>query len=48
MTPIYPAIRCGCELTDQSKRSATRRKGEVRWAVSVFNQKDEVVATYDL
>jgi hypothetical protein len=22
--------------------------GEVRWAVYVFNQKDEVVASYDL
>jgi oxepin-CoA hydrolase / 3-oxo-5,6-dehydrosuberyl-CoA semialdehyde dehydrogenase len=22
--------------------------GEVRWAVFVFNQKDEVVASYDL
>jgi oxepin-CoA hydrolase/3-oxo-5,6-dehydrosuberyl-CoA semialdehyde dehydrogenase len=31
-----------------SKSVRDEEKGEVRWAVYVYNQKDEVVATYDL
>jgi oxepin-CoA hydrolase/3-oxo-5,6-dehydrosuberyl-CoA semialdehyde dehydrogenase len=36
------------ELTVKSKSVRDAEKGEVRWAVYVYNQKDEVVATYDL
>jgi oxepin-CoA hydrolase/3-oxo-5,6-dehydrosuberyl-CoA semialdehyde dehydrogenase len=36
------------ELTVKTKSIRDEEKGEVRWAVYVFNQKDEVVASYDL
>ena len=31
-----------------AKSSRYEEKGEVRWAVYVYNQKDELVASYDL
>ena len=36
------------ELTVRSKSLKSEETGVVRWAVEVFNQKDELVATYDL
>ncbi|HEY9553678.1 phenylacetic acid degradation bifunctional protein PaaZ [Allosphingosinicella sp.] len=48
MTPLYPGDSMRVELTVKSKSVRDEEKGEVRWAVYVFNQKDEVVATYDL
>jgi oxepin-CoA hydrolase/3-oxo-5,6-dehydrosuberyl-CoA semialdehyde dehydrogenase len=47
-TPLYPGNSMRVELTVKSKSVRDEEKGEVRWAVYVFNQKDEVVATYDL
>lgn len=48
MTPLYPGDSMRVELTVKSKSVRDEEKGEVRWAVAVFNQKDETVATYDL
>jgi len=36
------------ELTVRSKSLKTDDTGIVRWAVEIFNQKDDLVATYDL
>jgi oxepin-CoA hydrolase/3-oxo-5,6-dehydrosuberyl-CoA semialdehyde dehydrogenase len=48
MTPLYPGDSMRVELTVKSKSVRDEEKGEVRWAVYVYNQRDEVVATYDL
>ncbi|MEA3048963.1 MAG: oxepin-CoA hydrolase / 3-oxo-5,6-dehydrosuberyl-CoA semialdehyde dehydrogenase [Sphingomonadales bacterium] len=47
-TPLYPGDSMRVELTVKTKSIRDEEKGEVRWAVYVFNQKDEVVASYDL
>jgi oxepin-CoA hydrolase/3-oxo-5,6-dehydrosuberyl-CoA semialdehyde dehydrogenase len=47
-TPLYPGDAMRVELTVKSKSVRDAEKGEVRWAVYVYNQKNEVVATYDL
>ena len=47
-TPLYPGDAMRVELTVKSKSVRDEEKGEVRWAVSIFNQKDEIVATYEL
>jgi oxepin-CoA hydrolase/3-oxo-5,6-dehydrosuberyl-CoA semialdehyde dehydrogenase len=47
-TPLYPGDSMRVELTVKSKSVRDAEKGEVRWAVYVYNQKEEVVATYDL
>ena len=36
------------ELTVRSKSLKNEDTGVVRWAVEIFNQKDEMIATYDL
>src|SRR3954466_7208087 len=48
LTPLYPGDSMRVELTVKSKSVRDEEKGEVRWAVYVFNQKDEIVATYEL
>jgi oxepin-CoA hydrolase/3-oxo-5,6-dehydrosuberyl-CoA semialdehyde dehydrogenase len=48
LTPVYPGDSIRVELIVKSKSVRDEEKGEVRWAVQVFNQKDELVATYDL
>jgi oxepin-CoA hydrolase/3-oxo-5,6-dehydrosuberyl-CoA semialdehyde dehydrogenase len=48
LTPLYPGDSMRVELTVKSTSIRDEEKGEVRWAVYVFNQKDEVVATYEL
>jgi oxepin-CoA hydrolase/3-oxo-5,6-dehydrosuberyl-CoA semialdehyde dehydrogenase len=48
LTPLYPGDSMRVELTVKTKSVRDEEKGEVRWAVYVFNQKDEIVATYDL
>jgi len=48
LTPLYPGDSMRVELTVKTKSVRDEEKGEVRWAVYVFNQKDDVVATYDL
>jgi oxepin-CoA hydrolase/3-oxo-5,6-dehydrosuberyl-CoA semialdehyde dehydrogenase len=47
-TPLYPGDSMRVELTVKSKSVRDEEKGEVRWAVYIFNQRDETVATYDL
>ena len=46
--PVYPGDSLRVELTVRSKSLKSEETGVVRWAVEVFNQKDELVATYDL
>ncbi len=48
LTPLYPNDSMRVELTVKSKSVRNEEMGEVRWAVYVFNQKDDVVASYDL
>ncbi|MEA3047267.1 MAG: oxepin-CoA hydrolase / 3-oxo-5,6-dehydrosuberyl-CoA semialdehyde dehydrogenase [Sphingomonadales bacterium] len=48
LTPLYPGDAMRVELTVKSKSIRDAEKGEVRWAVEVFNQKEEMVATYEL
>jgi oxepin-CoA hydrolase/3-oxo-5,6-dehydrosuberyl-CoA semialdehyde dehydrogenase len=48
LTPLYPGDSMRVELTVKSKSVRNDEVGEVRWAVYVFNQKDEPVASYDL
>jgi oxepin-CoA hydrolase/3-oxo-5,6-dehydrosuberyl-CoA semialdehyde dehydrogenase len=48
LTPVYPGDSIRVELTVKSKSVRDEEKGEVRWAVYVFNQKDEIVASYEL
>ncbi|HMG47205.1 MAG TPA: phenylacetic acid degradation bifunctional protein PaaZ [Allosphingosinicella sp.] len=48
LTPLYPGDSMRVELTVKSTSIRDAEKGEVRWAVEVFNQKDEMVATYEL
>ncbi len=48
LTPLYPGDSMRVELTVKAKSIKTEETGQVRWAVDVFNQDDELVATYDL
>ncbi len=48
LTPLYPGDSMRVELTVRSKSLKSDETGVVRWAVEIFNQKDEVVAIYDL
>ena len=48
LTPLYPGDSMRVELTVRSTSLKNEDTGVVRWAVEVFNQRDEVVASYDL
>ena len=48
LTPLYPGDSMRVELTVRAKSIKSEETGQVRWAVEVLNQKDELVATYDL
>jgi oxepin-CoA hydrolase/3-oxo-5,6-dehydrosuberyl-CoA semialdehyde dehydrogenase len=48
LTPLYPGDSMRVEITVISKSIKSEETGQVRWAVEVFNQNDELVATYDL
>ena len=48
LTPLYPGDSMRVELTVRSKSLKSEETGVVRWAVEIFNQEDELVATYDL
>jgi oxepin-CoA hydrolase/3-oxo-5,6-dehydrosuberyl-CoA semialdehyde dehydrogenase len=48
LTPLYPGDSMRVELTVRSKSLKSEDTGVVRWAVEIFNQEDELVATYDL
>ncbi len=46
--PVYPGDSIRVRLTVKEKRPRKPEYGEVCWSVTVFNQDDEVAATYDL
>lgn len=48
LTPLYPGDSMRVELSVRSKSLKSEETGVVRWAVEIFNQKEELVATYDL
>jgi oxepin-CoA hydrolase / 3-oxo-5,6-dehydrosuberyl-CoA semialdehyde dehydrogenase len=48
LTPLYPGDSMRVELSVRSKSLKSEETGVVRWAVEIFNQRDELVATYDL
>lgn len=48
LTPVYPGDTMRVRLTVKEKRPRKPEYGEVRWSVTVYNQNDEIVATYDL
>jgi oxepin-CoA hydrolase / 3-oxo-5,6-dehydrosuberyl-CoA semialdehyde dehydrogenase len=48
LEPLYPGDTMRVELTVKSTKLRNEEMGEVRWAVFVYNQRDEVVASYDL
>jgi oxepin-CoA hydrolase/3-oxo-5,6-dehydrosuberyl-CoA semialdehyde dehydrogenase len=48
LTPLYPGDSMRVELSVRSKSLKSEETGVVRWAVEIFNQNDELVATYDL
>ena len=48
LTPLYPGDSLRVELTVEAKSIKSEETGQVRWAVEVFNQKDELIATYTL
>ena len=48
LAPLYPGDSMRVELTVRSKSLKSEETGVVRWAVEAFNQRDELVAAYDL
>ncbi|MFN3943850.1 MAG: phenylacetic acid degradation bifunctional protein PaaZ [Allosphingosinicella sp.] len=48
LEPLYPGDTMRVELSVKSTKLRNEEMGEVRWAVFVYNQKDQVVASYDL
>ncbi len=48
LTPLYPGDSMRVGLAVRAKSIKSEETGQVRWAVEVFNQNDELVATYDL
>jgi oxepin-CoA hydrolase/3-oxo-5,6-dehydrosuberyl-CoA semialdehyde dehydrogenase len=48
LTPLYPGDSMRVELSVRSKSLKSEDSGVVRWAVEVFNGRDEIVASYDL
>ncbi|HEV8407391.1 MAG TPA: phenylacetic acid degradation bifunctional protein PaaZ [Sphingomicrobium sp.] len=48
LAPLYPGDSMRVELTVRAKSIKSAETGQVRWAVEIYNQRDELVATYDL
>ncbi|MEM9386469.1 MAG: phenylacetic acid degradation bifunctional protein PaaZ [Pseudomonadota bacterium] len=48
LTPVSPGDAIKVQLTAKAKKKRNEEYGEVRWDVEVSNQRDELVATYDL
>jgi oxepin-CoA hydrolase/3-oxo-5,6-dehydrosuberyl-CoA semialdehyde dehydrogenase len=46
--PVKPGDSIKVQLTAKSKSQRNEQYGEVRWAVTLTNQSDEIVATYEL
>ena len=48
LKPVKPGDAIKVQLTAKTKSQRNAQYGEVRWAVTVTNQNDETVATYEL
>jgi oxepin-CoA hydrolase / 3-oxo-5,6-dehydrosuberyl-CoA semialdehyde dehydrogenase len=48
LTPASPGDSIRVRLTAKAKKKRNDEYGEVKWDVTVLNQKDETVATYEL
>jgi oxepin-CoA hydrolase/3-oxo-5,6-dehydrosuberyl-CoA semialdehyde dehydrogenase len=48
LKPVYPGDAIHVRLAVKEKTPRKPEYGEVRWSVTVFNQDDEMAATYDL
>jgi oxepin-CoA hydrolase/3-oxo-5,6-dehydrosuberyl-CoA semialdehyde dehydrogenase len=48
LSPLYPGDSMRVELSVRSKSLKSEDSGVVRWAVEIFNQREELIATYDL
>jgi oxepin-CoA hydrolase/3-oxo-5,6-dehydrosuberyl-CoA semialdehyde dehydrogenase len=48
LKPVKPGDSMRVQLTAKSKSQRNEQYGEVRWAVTIANQADEPVATYEL
>ena len=48
LKPVKPGDSMKVQLTAKSKSQRNEQYGEVRWAVTLTNQNDETVATYEL
>ncbi len=48
LKPVKPGDSIKVQLTAKSKSQRNEQYGEVRWAVTLTNQADETVATYEL
>jgi oxepin-CoA hydrolase/3-oxo-5,6-dehydrosuberyl-CoA semialdehyde dehydrogenase len=48
LKPVYPGDAIHVRLAVKEKTPRKPEYGEVRWSVTVFNQDDEIAATYDL
>ena len=48
LKPVNPGDSMRVQLTAKSKVPRKDEYGEVRWAVTLTNQDDEIVATYEL
>ena len=48
LNPLYPGDSMRVELSVRAMSLKSEDTGVVRWAVEIFNQRDELVATYDL
>ena len=48
LSPLYPGDSMRVELTVRAKSIKSEETGQIRWAVEIYNQRDELVATYDL
>ena len=48
LKPVKPGDAMNVQLTAKSKSQRNEQYGEVRWTVTITNQADETVATYEL
>lgn len=48
VSPVYPGDTMRVRLTVKEKRPRKPEYGEIRWSVTIFNQADELCASYDL
>ena len=48
LKPVKPGDSIKVQLSAKTKSQRNEQYGEVRWAVTLTNQNDETVATYEL